>query len=290
MLRIKGKRFCDIHPICYALATRKGIIQRHIKNLLSKEKIAYKIDDKKLPNLVASYSSGLIKRGKDIDIRLQENKAHNIKLACSKINGIVIEPGEVFSFWLQVGNTSKRKGYKDGRVLENGIMKPGIGGGLCNLSNTIHRLVLHSPLLVTEFHGHSDALAPDHGVRIPFSSGTSVSYNYIDYRFKNNTNQKVQLLVWCDEERLYGELRSEHEFPLCYELIEENHHFRKEGEKFYRVSQIYKQSRDRATGKVVAKELVLDNHSEVMYDYSQIPIELIRDENEVVNQEAVASI
>lgn len=72
---------------------------------------------------------------------------------------------------------------------------PGLGGGLCNLGNTIHLLVLHSPLTVTEFHSHSDALAPDHGKRVPFSSGTSVSYNYIDYRFKNNTDQNVQLLL-----------------------------------------------------------------------------------------------
>ena len=77
-----------------------------------------------------------------------------------------------------------------------------------NCLSTVSWLVLHSPLEVVEFHSHSDALAPDHGERVPFSSGTSVSYNYIDYRFRNNTDQNVQLLVWCDEEKLYGELRN----------------------------------------------------------------------------------
>ena len=153
---------------------------------------------------------------------------------------------------------------------------PGPGGGLCNLSNTIHRLILHSPLEVVEFHSHSDALAPDHGERVPFSSGTSVSYNYIDYRFRNNTGQDVQLLVWCDEDNLYGELRSETPFPQTFELVEENHHFHKEGDKYYRISQIYKRITDRATGETLGMQLVLDNHSEVMFDNQLIPKELIR--------------
>ena len=270
------KLFCEICPATYAISVEKEIFRRHIQNLTSKEKFAKKKSGTKLPNVVSSYSSGLIKRGKDIDPRLQKNKAINIKLASDKINGIIIHPGEVFSFWKTVGKTSKRKGYRDGRVIIGGKLIAGLGGGLCNLGNTIHLLTLHSPLTVTEFHSHSDALAPDHGKRVPFSSGTSVSYNYIDYRFKNNTDQDVQLLLWCEKGRLCGELRSEREFPQRYEIIEEDHHFHKEGEKYYRISKIYRNVIDKKSGEVVAKELIRDNHSEVMYDYSEIPQELIR--------------
>ena len=145
-----------------------------------------------------------------------------------------------------------------------------------NIGNTIHWLVLHSPLDVTEFHSHSDALAPDHGKREPFSSGTSVSYNYIDYRFRNNTDRDIQLLLWCADKQLYGELRSERAFPHRFELVEEAHHFHKEGEKYYRISQIYKNTIEKTTGTVLNKRLVLDNHSEVMYDYELIPKALIR--------------
>lgn len=226
--------------------------------------------------MVFSYSSTLIKKGKGIDPVLQKNKARNIRLASAKINGLIIRPGETFSFWKTVGKTTKRRGYRDGRIIIGDKLMPGLGGGLCNLGNTIHLLVLHSPLTVTEFHSHSDALAPDHGKRVPFSSGTSVSYNYIDYRFKNNTDQNVQLLLWCEKGKLCGELRSEKEFPHYYEIIEENHHFHQEKEKFFRISQIYRNVIDRSTGKITDKELIRDNHSEVMYDYDQIPPELIR--------------
>ena len=162
--------FCDISPTCYKIALQKEIIKRHIKNFLRHERYADTRQSEPLPCLVADCSSHLIKRGKGIDPVLQENKAVNIKLANARMNGILIRPGETFSFWHLVGKTTKRKGYRDGRILVRNHLLPGIGGGLCNLANTIHRVVLLSPLTVTEFHKHSDALAPDEGPRVPFSS------------------------------------------------------------------------------------------------------------------------
>ena len=267
MLWNKNKLFCEINPLCFKISLLKEICKRHIQNILRKEKFAKTKQEEKIPNLISNYSSKLIKKGKGIDIKLQENKAINIMLACEKINGMVIHPGEVFSFWKTVGKTTKRKGYKDGRVIIGNKIQPGIGGGLCNLGNTIHWLVLHSPLDVIEFHNHSDALAPDEGKRVPFSTGTSISYNNLDYRFKNNTKQDIQICVWCEDGKLFGELRSQKEFPWKYELVEENHHFEKE---------IYRETIEKSTGNVLEKKLVLDNHSEVMYDYDLIPKEQIK--------------
>lgn len=271
----KDVLFCDINPTCYAISLQKEIGKRHIKDFLSKEKFAKTMSKQPLPHVITNHSSGVIKRGRGIDLTLQENKRTNIMLACKKLNGLIIYPGEVFSFWKLVGNTTKRKGYLDGRVIEGNKIKPGIGGGLCNLGHTINWLVQHSPLDVIEFHKHSDALAPDHGERIPFTSGTSVSYNNIDYRFKNNTDQPIQLLIWCDEENLHGELRSEREFPWRYQITEENHHFEKEGDTYYRISKIYRETFVKQSGERIEKKLIVDNHSEVMFDYDLIPQEQI---------------
>lgn len=271
----KGMLFCEISPTTYKISVQKGIIQRHIKNFFSKEKPAKEHVEEKLPCLVSQSSSNLIKRAKGIDITLQENKAVNIDIASKKINKIVIHPGEEFSFWRTVGKTSKKNGFLEGRVIEGNVLKPGVGGGLCNLGNTIHLLVLHSPLTVTEVHHHSDALAPENGPRVPFSSGTSISYNYIDFKFKNNTDQDFQLCVWCEDEKLFGELRSEREPECEYSIEEENHRFVKEGEKFYRRSMIYRVEKDKATGEIVDKKLIRDNRSEVMYDYDLIPQDMI---------------
>ena len=277
MLRKNNKLFCEINPTCYAISLQKEIFKRHIKNAFSKVKFAKTIQKERLPNIVSEYHSNMIKRAPGIDLTYQFNKAANIAIACSKINGITIRPGEAFSFWQTVGKTSKRNGYKEGRIIERNKLTTGVGGGLCNLGNAIHLLVLHSPLKVIEFHAHSDALAPDTGKRIPLSAGTSVCYNHIDYRFKNTTQQNVQLLAWCDGEFLHTELRSEHPFPYTYTLEEEDHHFKKEGNKFYRNSKIFRNTFDSRSNEVINKELILNNHSEVMFDYDLIPKELIRE-------------
>jgi len=274
------KLFCDISPTTYKISMKKEIALRHIKNVLSKEKIAKTHSKEELPNIVKSHSSILIRKLAGVDLRLQENKVTNIMIACNKINGIIIHPGETFSYWSTVGPTGKKYGYKEGLVIGRKGMTSGYGGGLCQMANMIHWLVLNSPLEVTELHHHSDALFPDERRRVPFGTGTSVCYNNVDYRFKNNTDQDVQILVWCENGELCGELRSEREFPCRYKLVEENHHFKKEGEKYFRISQVYRIVIDRLTNEELYKELILDNHSAVMYDYALIPKDQIRDDKD----------
>ena len=270
------KLFCDINPTCYAISMKKENCKRSLKDYLSKEPFARTFQSEPLPNLVSSHSNKLIKTGPGIDRTLQENKAVNIELACARISGLVIHPGEVFSFWRLVGKTTEKRGYKNGRVIIGNRIVPGLGGGLCNLGHTIHRLVLHSPLEVTEFHSHSDALGPDEGPRVPFGTGTSICYNHIDFRFRNTTDQDVQIVAYCKDGKLWAELRSERPFPCRYSLVEEDLHFRKEGEKYYRNSKIYRETIERGSEAVIRRELVFDNHSEVMFDYSLIPPDQIR--------------
>lgn len=275
MLFNKNKNFCDINSFCYFISVQKGVIQRNIKDFFSKDKFAKTKSEEKLPNVVSTYSSNMIKKGKGIDPKSQENKAINIKLASSKIDKIIIKPGETFSFWKAVGHVNKLKGYKDGRIIKQDKLITGTGGGLCNLANTLNNLILRSPLEITEFNKHSDALACDIGHRVPMGNGTCVSYNYIDYRFKNNTEQNIQIILWYDDSNLYGELRSENEFSFEYKLVEEDHHFQKENEKYYRISKIYKETINKSTKEILNKELIWDNHSLVMFDYELIPNELI---------------
>ncbi|MBQ2899024.1 MAG: VanW family protein [Oscillospiraceae bacterium] len=276
---MKRKLFCDINPTCYKISVKKETLRRNIKDFLSSEKIAKEKSPELLPNILKSHSSVLVRRLEGVDIRLQENKVTNIRLAAEKINGIIINPGETFSFWKAVGKTTEKEGYLEGLVIKRGgKLGADIGGGLCQMANMVHWLVLNSPMTVTELHHHSDALFPDERRRVPFGTGTSVVNNYVDYRFKNNTEQKVQIVVWIEDGELCGELRSEKPYPFRYKLVEENHHFRKEGEKFYRISQVYRLVIERETGKEMKKELILDNHSLVMYDHSLIPKEQIRDD------------
>lgn len=265
-----------MNPLFYQISMKKEHARRYLQDLLSKQSFAREHKLEPLPNLVKQHSSILVRKLHGVDPRLQENKVTNIRLACDKINGLMIYPGQTFSLWKTIGKTTAAKGYKEGLVISGGKVTSGIGGGLCQMGNLIHWLVLHSPLRVTELHHHSDALFPDERRRVPFGTGTSVCYNHIDYRFKNESDQPVQLLTWIEGDSVYGELRSEKPYSDQYELVEEDHYFSREGDVYYRNSKVYRLVTDRETNKLLEKELILDNHSRVMYDPALIPKDQIR--------------
>lgn len=266
----KRKLFCELSPKCYRVSLAKEYLVRDIRDAIGKEKFASLRNTIPFAVVVKSHSSYILRRLAGVDMQLQRNKAVNLRLAAAQINGIVIQPGETFSFWKLVGNPNEKRGYLEGLVINSGKLERGVGGGLCQLANLIHWLVLNSPLTVTELVHHSDALFPDSGRRVPFGTGTSVFYKNVDYRFMNTTDRPVQLLVWLDENTLYGELRAQEPFPYIYRITEEDHGFVEEDGEFFRVSRVYRITLDRER-RVIRRELVLDNHSKVMYDYSLIP-------------------
>ena len=150
------------------------------------------------------------------------------------------------------------------------------------MANMIHWLVLHTPLTVTELHHHSDALFPDVKRRVPFGTGTSISYKALDYRFKNTTEYPIQIRIWLDDTFLYGEIRSTVDLKCKYKIVEEDNYYAKEADgKFYRNSKVYRIIIDKATKQEIKKELILNNHSQVMYDYNLIPKDEIREKSDV---------
>lgn len=95
---MQRKLFCEINRTCYRISLAKEILRRDLKDLFSGQKIARERSGETLPVIVKSHSSILLRKLHGVDIRLQENKVTNIMLACAKINGLIIHPGEAFSF------------------------------------------------------------------------------------------------------------------------------------------------------------------------------------------------
>ena len=102
------KLLCQMGPVGYWLSLHKEYLLRDIKNLLSRERFATKIDSTPLPCLVKGHTSLLLRRLHGVDMRLQEGKAVNLRIAAARINGIVIQPGETFSFWKLVGKATRK--------------------------------------------------------------------------------------------------------------------------------------------------------------------------------------
>lgn len=276
----KRRLFCEISPLCYKISLIKEYILRDIKDIFSGEKIAKLHSEDVLPVTVKSHRSVMLRRLEGVEMKLQENKQTNLEIAASRINGIIIRPNETFSFWRTVGKPTQKCGFKEGLTISQKGMGSAVGGGLCQMANLIHWLILNSPLEVTELHHHSDALFPDSGRRVPFGTGTSVFYKNVDYRFKNTSPYPVQIIVFTENGDLCGELRSKSEFPERYKITEENLGYTYENGDYFRNSKVYRHTIDRKSGETLKTELILNNHSKVMYDHSLIPQDEIRKEKE----------
>lgn len=269
----KRKLFCERGRVCYAIALSRTIVLRHLKNFCGGEKFALQKQEEPLDYLVKFHQSTILRRLAGVDMDLQLNKKVNLALAAAKLSGVLIYPGEMFSFWGLVGNPTAKEGYLEGLTIQGGKTCSAVGGGLCQLANLVHWMVLHSPLTVTELHHHTDALFPDSNRRVPFGTGTSVFYNALDYRFLNETGDTYQLRVWLDGGDLCGELNCSEELLYYYRIEERGHHYALEEDSYYRNSEIWRLKISRATNGMLEETLIFTNHSKVLYDPSLIPHE-----------------
>jgi len=208
------------HPYLYILAVGTRRLKRRIEWIFDNKKYSSLKRDDILSFRIKKHQSVLLKKLGENNEQLQINKVTNLQIASKKISGIIIRPGETFSFCKLVGLPTKRKGYLLGMELSFGEAKAGIGGGICQISNLIHWLVMHSPLTVTERYHHSFDPFPDDGRVLPFGSGATVFYNYRDYQFTNKTRHSFQINLWFSEKCLEGELRVDEELPYAYHVFQ----------------------------------------------------------------------
>lgn len=219
-----------------------------------------------LPYLRFSHKTPLLRSLKDVDMRLQYNKIVNLKIAVSKINGIVIHSGEIFSYWRLIGRPTKRKGYLEGMVLKSGHVSSGIGGGLCQLSNLIFFMALHTPLTVIERHRHSYDVFPDSNRTQPFGSGATCFYPHIDLMIRNDTPYDYQIALNVGEEYLEGKFLCSSQSSFTYKIEERNHEIKHEFWGGYsRNNEIYRQKYDE-NGVLVEESLAVKNSAIMMYN------------------------
>lgn len=268
------KLFCEISPFTYKLSVLKCKTIRYLKDLNNRRKFAREKQDELLPIVINRHNSLIRRKLGNVDMTLQENKAINLAIAAPKIDKILIRPGEVFSFWRLVGNPTEKSGYKEGLTIKSNKTSKDIGGGMCQFTNLIHWMALHTDMDIIEHHHHDGVdLFPDFNRQVPFGTGTSIFYNYLDYRFANNTKNTYQLVVYTTEKYLCGEIRASFELAYSYHIVTENEFFKREQDSnVYRNGEVYRKKIDKQTGECVEKKLIRKNHARVMYDTKNLEI------------------
>lgn len=273
-MKKQKKLLSQRHPIFYFLSVWVKRIRRRLTWIFDDKKYTSTKQSEKLGFRVKKHQSKLLKKLGDSDMILQHNKIDNLKIVTETINGTIIRPGETFSFCKSVGLPTKRKGYKLGMELSFGEARTGIGGGICQSSNLMHWLALHSPLTINERHHHSFDPFPDNGRVLPFASGATVFYNYLDLQLTNNTDWTFQINLWLTDKLLEGEIRVNKELDFNYHVIERNHKFLKKGDKYFRTNEIWRTKNAKfKSGALIEEELMFKNYGKVKYEPKEYQIE-----------------
>lgn len=255
------------NPGVRAVAIECHRLRRTLRWHFGKEKFSMTKASTDLMYKVFDHKSLLLRRLGNADMRLQYNKVTNLRLAAATMNDVLIRPGETFSLWKLVGRPTAKRGFLSGMLLSNGEVIEGVGGGLCQIANLLYWTVLHSPLTVTERYRHSYDVFPDSGRVLPFGSGATIFYNYVDLQFRNDTSITFQLKVWVEGDFLRGELRASQEQTESYSVTERDHRFlyKKATNTYYRENVLFQRVTDKRTGNLIAEKLICANHSELKY-------------------------
>ncbi len=119
-----------------------------------------------------------------------KDRTTNLVLACQKLNGKVIKPGETFSYNATLGPRSYATGYKNAKVYENGQVVDGIGGGICQISSTLYNAALMSDMEIVERRNHQFVTS-----YVGAGRDATVVYGLTDFRFKNTRTYPVRIVA-----------------------------------------------------------------------------------------------
>ncbi len=124
-----------------------------------------------------------------------ENRTDNIRLAANAIDGVIVRPGDIFSFNQIVGPRTKATGYKEAQVIVDSRQSLGVGGGICQVTSTLYNAILLADIRVVERYPHSIPV----GYIGPGRDAT-VAYDYLDFRFANTNDSHVLIRTHMDIE------------------------------------------------------------------------------------------
>ncbi len=269
---MRRKRLTERFPFLLPLRKLQRKIFFYLKMKLDSNDYAREKSDEPLAYKIFTARSRMINPNSGFDLEYQINKVHNLKLVAKTMDGIIIRPNEVFSFWMLAREAEKYGEYKEGLTLVNDKTIPLKGGGLCQISNLLFWLFLHTPLSIIERHPHSSETIPRQG-EIPPGVDATISEGWKDLKVKNETQNSYQIIFEFDDEFIHGSIYSDKATDVSYALVSENLMYAKEEDGLFRYNEIYRIERDKKSQLLLKKELLFKNRTEIKYQISEEIIE-----------------
>ncbi|MBI2018262.1 VanW family protein [Candidatus Daviesbacteria bacterium] len=133
------------------------------------------------------------------------NRIYNINLTAQKINGVLVPPGEIFSFNQTVGDITAATGFKQAYVIKEGRTVLDDGGGVCQDSTTLFRAVLNAGLPVVKRTAHTYRVGY-YEQGFPPGLDATVFYPSVDFQFQNDTPAHILIQAYTEGATLYVDL------------------------------------------------------------------------------------
>ena len=146
------------------------------------EKTLEDIGEKAFPDELATFTTRY--DASDTD------RTTNLKLACEKLNGTVVLPGETFSYNDTLGPRTVAAGYKNAKIYEAGQVVDGLGGGICQISSTLYNTALKANMEIVERRNHQFVTS-----YVPAGRDATVVYGSTDFKFKNTRSYPIRIVA-----------------------------------------------------------------------------------------------
>jgi len=119
------------------------------------------------------------------------NRANNVKLGASMLNGTIVMPGETFSFNDVMGDCGlSSRGFKPAAVFKAGKVVQEVGGGICQISSSLYVAVLYANLGIVSRSNHALPVG-----YVPVSLDATIYYPYLDFKFKNTREYPIKIVA-----------------------------------------------------------------------------------------------
>ncbi|GGD58815.1 vancomycin B-type resistance protein VanW [Paenibacillus nasutitermitis] len=223
------------------------------------------IDESQLPYKIFEAGCALYNSNTGFDMMYQENKVFNLKLAAKTLSGLLIRPGETFSFWRLVRHADKHIPYKDGLTVVNGKLTTMSGGGMCQMSNLLFWMFLHTPLMVTERSGHNVKEFPEPNSDEIKGVDATISEGWIDLKARNDTDCTYQISVAFDNENIIGTVFVDKRPQVLYKVTNGSTEYFRESGEIYEYVKVERAEINADTSEITGQKLLYTNKCKICY-------------------------
>nr|WP_122011562.1 glycopeptide resistance accessory protein VanW [Maliibacterium massiliense] len=259
------KRLTQLFPWLLPLRRRQRLFCFYAKMRFDRNRYAKTLAEKTLPYLLFESGCPLYNTETGFDMVYQHNKVFNLKLAADTLDALCIRPGETFSFWQLVRFADKHTSFKEGLTVQDGKLVITRGGGMCQMSNLLFWMFLHTPLTIVERHTHRVKDFPSPPSDAPEGVDATVSEGWLDLKVRNDTHYTFQLRIAFDQTHIYGRVYCDQQLEGSYHVYNKALRYVRRGGKMYEHVDVLQQYIAHDTGALLAETRLYENVCQIGY-------------------------